>query len=174
MTEIRALSATELDACLPELTDLLYACVQAGASISFVLPFSKADAAIFWSEKTRPGVACGTRVLLVARHEGTITGTVQLDCDTPPNQPHRADVCKLMVHPDARRQGTAKALMVALEAAAHRLGRNLLTLDTRTGDAAEPLYLGLGYRIVGVIPEYALNTARDGQHSTTIFYKALP
>lgn len=173
MTEIQALSAAELDACLPSLTDLLHACVQAGASISFVLPFSHADATAFWSAKVRPGVASGTRVLLVARHGGAITGTVQLDCDTPPNQPHRGDVCKLMVHPNARRQGTAKALMVALESEAHRLGRSLLTLDTRTGDKAEPLYIGLGYQSVGTIPDYALNTARDGLHGTTIFYKKL-
>ena len=173
MTEIHALSAAELDACLPELTDLLNACVQAGASISFVLPFSKAEASAFWSAKVRPGVASGTRVLLVARHAGVITGTVQLDCDTPPNQPHRGDVCKLMVHPEARRQGTAKALMLALEAEAAKRGRRLLTLDTRTGDKAEPLYIGLGYQIVGTIPDYALNTARDGLHGTTILYKKL-
>lgn len=173
MTEIHALSVTELDGCLPELADLLHACVQAGASISFVLPFSTADAKAFWSEKVRPGVAFGTRVLLVARHAGAITGTVQLDCDTPPNQPHRGDVCKLMVHPGGRRQGTAQALMRALEAEAAKRGRSLLTLDTRTGDAAEPLYRGLGYQTVGIIPNFALNTARDGLHGTTILYKHL-
>lgn len=173
MTEIHALSAAELDGCLPELTDLLHACVQAGASISFVLPFTKAEASAFWGEKVRPGVASGARVLLVARHAGTLTGTVQLDCDTPSNQPHRGDVCKLMVHPEARRQGTAKALMLALEAEAATRGRRLLTLDTRTGDKAEPLYIGLGYQIVGTIPDYALNTTGDGLHGTTIFYKKL-
>ncbi len=173
MTEILTLSAAQMDAALPDLTSLLHTCVQAGANISFVLPFSPEDAAAFWSEKVRPGVARGTRVLLVARHNGAITGTVQLDIDTPPNQPHRGDVCKLMVHPEARRQGTARALMLVLEAEACRLGRTLLTLDTRTGDKAEPLYAGLGYQTVGIIPNFALNTARDGLHGTTIMYKAL-
>lgn len=171
--EIRALSAAEMDACLPELTGVLHACVQAGASISFVLPFSESAATAFWTDKVRPGLASGTRVLLVAERDGAITGTVQLDCDTPPNQPHRAEVCKLMVHPDARRHGTAKALMRALEAEAAQRGRTLLTLDTRTGDKAEPLYASLGYQRVGIIPGFALNTARDGLHGTTLFYKQL-
>jgi ribosomal protein S18 acetylase RimI-like enzyme len=173
MTEILTFSAAEMDAALPDLSTLLHACVQAGASISFVLPFSPEEAAAFWTEKVRPGVARGTRVLLVARQGGAITGTVQLDIDTPPNQPHRGDVCKLMVHPEARRQGTARALMLALEGEARRLGRTLLTLDTRTADKAEPLYASLGYQTVGIIPNFALNTARDGLHGTTIMYKAL-
>ncbi len=173
MTEILSLSVAQMDAALLELSGLLHACVHAGASISFVLPFSIDEAAAFWAKKVRPGVASGTRVLLVARYNGAITGTVQLDIDTPPNQPHRGDVCKLMVHPEARRQGTARALMQALEAEARRLKRTLLTLDTRTGDRAEPLYSGLGYQTVGIIPNFALNTARDGLHGTTIMYKAL-
>lgn len=171
--EILSLSAADLDRRLPDLADLLHACVQDGASISFLLPFSLEDAAAFWTKKVRPGVVAGTRALLVAEADGRLIGTVQLDTDTPPNQPHRGEVCKLMVHPTARRLGAAKALMGALETEARQRNRSLLTLDTRTGDRAEPLYIGLGYQVVGVIPGYALNTARDGLHGTTIFYKEL-
>ncbi len=168
------LTAAELDRRLPELAELLHACVHDGASISFLLPFSMTEAAAFWSEKVCPGVATGTRVLLAAEVDGRLIGSVQLDTDTPPNQPHRGDVCKLMVHPTARRLGVAKTLMRALEVEAQARGRRLLTLDTRSGDRAEPLYRGLGYQVVGMIPDYALNTARDGLHGTTILYKQLP
>lgn len=78
-----------------------------------------------------------------------------LDLDTPPNQQHRAEIGKLLVHPDARWQGIARALMLIAEDAARREGRTLLTLDTRTGDAAEPLYLSLGYVVVQRIPGFA-------------------
>ncbi|WP_241114278.1 GNAT family N-acetyltransferase, partial [Achromobacter insuavis] len=98
----------------------------------------------------------------------------QLDCDTPPNQPHRAEIRKLLVHPDFRRRGIARELMQAAEAAAVTAGRSLITLDTRTGDNAEPLYTSLGYRTVGVIPGFARD-ARDPNRldGTTIMYKPL-
>lgn len=173
MVEIVNLTAADLDRHLPALAALLQACVQDGAAIGFVLPFPREAAARFWTETVRPGVAAGTRVLLVAEAAGKVIGTGQLNLDTPPNQPHRADVCKLMVDPTARRQGAAKALMQALEAAARGRGRRLLTLDTRSGDRAEALYLGLGYQPVGLIPGYALNATGDGLHATLILYKEL-
>ena len=105
--------------------------------------------------------------------DGRIVGSVQLDTDTPPNQPHRAEVRKLLVHPDFRRQGLARALMAELERHAQLLGRSLLTLDTRTGDHAEPLYVSLGYSTVGVIPGYCRDTVEDRLDSTTIMYKTL-
>ncbi len=110
---------------------------------------------------------------MVARKDGRIAGSVQLDYDTPPNQPHRAEVRKLLVHPDFRRRGIAKALMAALESRAAELGRSLLTLDTRTGDMAEPLYVSLGYQTAGIIPGYCRDPFKDHFDPTTIMYKAL-
>ena len=98
---------------------------------------------------------------------------VQLDIDTPPNQPHRAEVAKLLVHPDFRRHGFARALMGALETHATAIGRTLITLDTRTGDNAEPLYASLGYRTAGTIPAFCLDPIDGSLHPTTIMYKEL-
>jgi ribosomal protein S18 acetylase RimI-like enzyme len=152
----------------------MFACVHYGASIGYVLPFSHADSEAFWNEKVLPGVAAGTRLLLVTRHNDRIVGSVQLDYDTPPNQPHRAEVRKLVVHPEFRRQGIAQALMAELEHRSRALGRTLLTLDTRSGDSAEPLYASLGYRTVGIIPGFCRDTRDAGVlDSTTIMYKQL-
>jgi ribosomal protein S18 acetylase RimI-like enzyme len=118
-------------------------------------------------------VADGTRLLLVAKKAGRIVGSVQLDLDTPPNQPHRAEVRKLMVRPDSRRQGIARALMAEVERLAGARKRSLLTLDTRTGDSAEPLYASMGYKIVGVVPGYCLDPFTPRLDSTTIMYKTL-
>jgi ribosomal protein S18 acetylase RimI-like enzyme len=172
--ELTLSTAQSAAAAVPELARLLHACVQGGASVSFVLPYSHEEAEAFWRNKVVPGVESGAVKLWVARVNGQIAGSVQLDVDTPPNQPHRAEVRKLLVHPDFRRQGIARRLMQAVEAMARRLHRSLLTLDTRTGDSAEPLYASLGYKTVGVIPGFArdpLDPAKvDG---TTIMYKQL-
>ena len=170
---IAALSADDLVGHVHELGVLLHDCVHAGASIGFVLPHSVADGETFWRRRVLPGLRDGGRLLLVARHGGRIVGTVQLGYDTPQNQPHRADVSKLLVHPDRRRQGIARALMAELERRAAALGRSLLTLDTRTGDTAEPLYASLGYQTAGVIPGYCLDPFEDRLDSTTIMYKRL-
>ncbi len=98
---------------------------------------------------------------------------MQLDYDTPPNQPHRAEVRKLMVHPDFRRQGIARSLMSALENEAVAVHRTLLTLDTRTGDAAEPLYASMGYKIAGVLPGWCRDTPTERLDPTTFMYKNL-
>jgi GNAT superfamily N-acetyltransferase len=159
---------------LPEFGALLHACVADGASVGFVLPFRPDEAEAFWRDRVLPPVRGGTRILLAARSGGRVVGTVQLGIDTPANQPHRAEVSKLLVRPDRRRRGVATALMAALEARARRLGRSLLTLDTRTGDAAEPLYAGLGYATVGVVPGYCLEPFGTGRlEATTVMYKAL-
>lgn len=171
---ISPLSAGEIAANVAELGALLRACVQDGASIGFVLPYSVADSEAFWVRKVLPGVQEGTRTVLVAKKEGRIAGSVQLGYDTMPNQPHRADVNKLLVHPDFRRQGIGLALMVRLEALARELGRSLMTLDTRTGDKAEPLYASLGYQTVGVIPGYARDPmGGDRLDPTTVMYKQI-
>jgi hypothetical protein len=156
-----------------ELGALLHACVHDGASISFILPFTPDDGAAFWTNKVLPEVREGRMALLVARQGDAIVGSVQLDYGTPPNQPHRAEVRKLLVHPDCRRRGIAKALMAELERLASRLGRRLITLDTRTGDKAEPLYASLGYKTVGVIPGYCRDPFENRLDSTTIMYKTL-
>jgi ribosomal protein S18 acetylase RimI-like enzyme len=173
-TTISMLSADAIARHLAGLGALLHACVHDGASIGFVLPHSAAESAAFWTDKVRPGVQAGYRLLLVAHRSETVVGSVQLDYDTPPNQPHRAEVRKLLVHPAFRRQGIAQMLMAALERHASELGRTLLTLDTRTGDKAEPLYASLGYHSVGVIPGFCRDTIDAGRlDATTIMYKGL-
>ena len=116
---ISVLSVEDLARRTAELTALLVACVHGGASIGFVLPFGEQEAEAFWTRKVLPGVGDGTRVLLAAEANGRIVGTVQLGHDTPANQPHRADVNKLMVHPDFRRRGIARALMAEVERILH-------------------------------------------------------
>ena len=172
-TGITILSAAEIPAHLLDLGTLLHACVHAGASIGFVLPYAEEEGAAFWREKVLPAACEGGVVLLVARRRGRIAGCVLLDCSTMPNQRHRAEARKLMVHPHFRRQGIARALMAELERQAALRGRRLITLDTRTGDHAEPLYASLGYATAGVIPGYCRAPLDDRLESTTIMYKAL-
>ncbi len=171
---VRTLSAADIDTQWDGLAALLHACVHAGASIGFVLPFSLDDSAAFWRGDVWPAVVSGHRVLLTVYDGGRLVGSVQLDTLTPPNQPHRAEVRKLMVQPNWRRRGLGRILMIALEEYAGRLGRRLITLDTRTGDAAEPLYASLGYQTVGIIPEYARDPyGTERWDATTIMYKRL-
>jgi GNAT superfamily N-acetyltransferase len=156
------------------LAAVLHAVVLGGAGVSFFVPFSTSDAAAFWREQVLPGVFAGTRRVLVARHGDRIIGTVQIDLATPPNQAHRADVLKLLVHPDARRHGIARALMTRVEALARESGKTLLTLDTVTGGQAEPLYQSLGYVTIGVIPGYARGSLTPDLEAATFMYKELP
>jgi GNAT superfamily N-acetyltransferase len=171
-TEIAEWRGTD-EAQLEGLAEVLYAAVHAGASVSFILPFSMNEARAFWLDKIRPDVLRRKRRVLIARTDGMLAGTVQLNLDVPPNQAHRAEVVKLLVHPSARRRGVARALMTGIEEIARAEGRTLLTLDTRTGDAAEPLYLSLGYVLAGVIPRYARHATESRLESTSIMYKEL-
>lgn len=175
MTEIsiEKLDARGLQARLDDLTEVLHATVAAGASVNFVHPFSRQQSRAFWQQKILPSVETGGRLLWVANLGETLAGTVQLIVEMPPNQKHRCEVSKLLVHPDCRNRGVAKRLMAALEAEARRLGKTLVTLDTRTGDTAEPLYRALGYEAAGVIPGFS--RAPDGEQydSTTYMYKPL-
>ncbi len=151
------------------LAEILRACVDAGASISFLPPLAKATARGFW-RRAAAAAAAGECAILAAWADGVLVGTVTLDLATPPNQPHRAEIAKLLVHPARRRQGLARALMGCAEAEAARRGRRLLTLDTRAGDLAEGLYRAMGWREAGRIPGYALDA--DGtEYDTVLFYK---
>ncbi|PTW62319.1 acetyltransferase (GNAT) family protein [Breoghania corrubedonensis] len=170
---ISSLPAATMEDRLGEFVDLLKACVDAGASVNFIVPFSVGEAAAYWRGKILPGLGAGKRVMLAVDVEGRLAGTVNLDLDTPPNQTHRAEVSKLLVHPDFRRRGIARMLMEAVEDHAHQGGRTLLTLDTRTGDTAEPLYTSMGYVTVGVIPDYCRDADGKGLSGTTIMYKTI-
>jgi GNAT superfamily N-acetyltransferase len=144
-------------------------CVDGGASVSYLPPLDPATARAFW-RRAATAVAGGTRILFAAWADGELVGTVQLDLATPPNQPHRADLQKLLVLERARRRGIARQLMAAAEQAAHDAGRTLLVLDTCAGGAAEPLYRALGWTEAGCIPGYAVYG--DGSPcDTVIFYK---
>jgi len=159
-------------AVVDELAEILVDCVDGGASVSFMQPLSRARARAFW-QGVLDSAARAERIVLLARDgDARIAGTVQVVTALPENQPHRADVAKLLVHRRARRRGLARALMLAAEEAARDAGRTLLVLDTVTGGAAEGLYTQLGWCLSGRIPGYALMP--DGEPcSTTIFYKTL-
>jgi GNAT superfamily N-acetyltransferase len=159
------------DGQLNQLADVLLDCVEGGASVSFMLPLTRERALTFW-RRVAEGVASGGRALLVAEDAQGICGTVQLIYDLPENQPHRADVAKMLVHRRARRQGLGAALMRAAEATAREAGKTLLVLDTVTGGDAERLYTRVGWVRVGEIPNYAL-FPRGGYCSTTVFYREL-
>lgn len=156
---------------LEGLVDVLVDCVDGGASVSFMRPFTRERATAFWRD-VADGVESAKRVLLVAEDTRGICGTVQLIVDLPENQPHRADLAKMLVHRRARRQGLGAALMRAAEAAATASGKTLLVLDTVTGGDAERLYERLGWRRVGTIPDYAL-FPDGGFCATTVFYRTL-
>jgi GNAT superfamily N-acetyltransferase len=169
--EIRRLDAVEAREHLDGLAAVLADCVAGGASVSYMSPFSHDDARAAF-EGFVADAERGGRVLLAAFDGGRVVGTVQVVLSTPPNQPHRGDVAKLLVHRSARRRGVAQRLMERAEAEALAEGRTLLVLDTVTGDNAERLYTQLGWTRVGVIPGYALFP--DGRPcATTVFYKEL-
>jgi GNAT superfamily N-acetyltransferase len=154
-----------------QLTDILQRCVEAGASVSYLPPVDPGMLRAFW-RRASAQVAEGARVLLGAWADGVLAGTVMLDLGTPPNQPHRAEVQKLLVLPEARRRGVARLLMQHAEEAARLAGRTLLTLDTRAGDAGEPLYRSMGWTEAGRIPGFALNADRT-LCDTVLFWKLI-
>jgi GNAT superfamily N-acetyltransferase len=169
--EIVSLAAPVADAALDELAGVLVDCVDGGASVNFMSSFSRDQARAFFN-KVADGVASGEIVLLAARLGGRIIGTVQLGLDTPPNQPHRADVKKMLVHRSARGRGVGAALMAAIEEEARRRGRWLLVLDTVPGESGHRPYLRAGWQQSGTVPNYALFP--DGRLcDTAIMWKRL-
>jgi GNAT superfamily N-acetyltransferase len=167
---VRRLLALD-DAQIDALAGLLIDCVEGGASVSFMHPLTPERAAAFW-RGLAPAVAAGERALLVAGDEKGLCGTVQLQLDQPENQPHRADLSKMLVHRRARRQGLGAALLRAAETAARESGKTLLVLDTTTGSDAARLYERLGWQRVGEIPGYAL-LPHGGLCGTTVYYRDL-
>jgi GNAT superfamily N-acetyltransferase len=153
------------------LADVLIDCVEGDASASFMHPLAREKARAFWS-LVADGVAAGERALLIAEDDDGIVGTVQLVFALPENQPHRADLAKMLVHRRARRRGLGAALLQAAEHVARESGKTLLVLDTVTGSDAERLYARRGWVRVGTIPDYAL-MPRGGLTSTTVYYKAV-
>jgi GNAT superfamily N-acetyltransferase len=169
--EITLLAAPLGDRALNELAEVLTDCVAGGASVNFMSSFSRDQARAFF-DKVASGVAAGDIVLLAAILGGRIVGTVQLGLDTPPNQPHRADVKKMLVHRSARGRGIGAALMTAIEEEARRRGRWLLVLDTVPGESGHRLYLRAGWQQSGTVPDYALFP--DGRLcDTAIMWKRL-
>jgi GNAT superfamily N-acetyltransferase len=157
----------------PALAEVLLDCVEGGASVSFMWPLARNRALAFWQDAIA-SARRGERILVVAEDtdSDTIVGTVQVLLATPDNQPHRADVAKMLVHRRVRRRGVGAALVQAAETAARKAGKSLLVLDTVSGGDAERLYERLGWRRVGVIPGYAL-WPNGGLCDTTYFYKTL-
>ena len=168
---VRRVGPNEAAACTDALADVLLDCVEGGASVSFMWPLPRERALAFW-RGVAEGVARGERVLLIAEDAEGIVGTVQLVTGLPENQPHRADVAKMLVHRRARRRGIAQRLMAAVDEAARAERRTVLVLDTVTGGDAERLYERAGWQRVGTVPNYALMP--DGRFcGTTFFHKQL-
>lgn len=170
MTTIRQLTAPA-EGDIAGLVDVLVDVVRGGASVGFMASLTASSAQEFW-RRVAGQVTAGDRALLVAEDEAGIVGTVQLVLRQPDNQPHRADLAKMLVHRRARRQGLAGRLLRAAEDVAREHGRTLLVLDTVTGGDAERLYRRAGWQYCGVIPGYALMP--DGTLcDTTVFYRRL-
>jgi GNAT superfamily N-acetyltransferase len=171
MVTVRALSPQQAAAAVPRLSDILIDCVEAGASVSFMAPLDRAAADDFW-RRVVSSVAAGDTMLLVAECDGSIGGTVQVQFATAPNQPHRGDIAKMLVHSRFRRRGLGATLLRAAEAEARNAGRTLLVLDTQSGSDAERLYAREGWTRVGVVPNYALKPY-GGLCDTTFFFKTI-
>jgi GNAT superfamily N-acetyltransferase len=169
--EVRRLRPAEAREQLDALAGVLADCVAGGASVGYMDPFSHADARAVYEDYVRDAER-GRRIILGAFLDGNLVGTAQLVVAVPPNQPHRADVARVLVHRSARRRGFAQRLMEQLEQEARAEGKTLLVLDAVTGGDAARLYERLGWNEVGVIPNYALYP--DGQFcDTTVFWKSV-
>lgn len=149
------------------LAKLLIDVVEDGASIGFLPPLAVSDALEYWRNVLSPGI-----ILFVARIEGEIVGSIQLHLCLKPNGMHRAEIAKLMIHPQHRRQGFGRSLMLKVEERAKQENRSLVVLDTREGDPSNLLYAALGYIQAGRIPDFA-KSANGALHATCIYYKQL-
>ncbi|MGL4437868.1 MAG: GNAT family N-acetyltransferase [Bosea sp. (in: a-proteobacteria)] len=164
---IRTFDAGEAQARVGELADILLDCVAGGASVSFMADITRAEAVRFWS-RVAEGVANGERILLVAESAGRLVGTVQVVAAGMPNQPHRSDLAKMLVHRDGRNQGIGAAMLSAAETASLKAGWWLMVLDTVDDSAEYRLYVRCGWTRAGVIPDYALWP--DGRLCATVYF----
>jgi ribosomal protein S18 acetylase RimI-like enzyme len=160
---VEIININNVDEHLDELSELLINVVHDGASIGFLPPLEKADADAYWKSCVTPEI-----IFLAAKAEGKIAGTVQLHLCTKPNGTHRAEVAKLMTHPDYRKKGIARQLMQDIEIRAKQENRSLLVLDTREGDPSNMLYQSIGYMEAGRIPNFA--QSETGELDTTVLY----
>ena len=167
---IRRLEAID-DAQIAALASVLVDAIDSDAGVSFLHPLEPERAQEFW-RGVADDVAGGRRALLVAEDDAGIVGTVQLVLAQPENQPHRADLSKMLVHRRGRRRGLGAALLEAAEETARDCGKTLLVLDTNTGSDAERLYARMGWIRVGEIPDFSIQP-RGGLRATTVFYKKL-
>jgi len=171
MLTLSSLTPSQVAEAVPDLATILLDCVAGGASVSFMADLTREGAEAFWRGVAEAATEDG-RAVLVARDEMGLVGVVEVIPAGPANQPHRADVAKMLVHRRGRRQGIGEALMRAAEDAARDMGKTLLVLDTVTGHAGERLYTRLDWVRVGVIPDFAVFP--DGSPcATTIFYKKI-
>ena len=164
---IEVLDAAAVGSAIPRLSKILIGCVAEGAGVSFLPPLSPETALAFWRD-TASKVAAGTHLLLAAWIGGVLAGTATLSLDMPQNQPHRAEVAKVIVDPAIRRKGLARQLMTRIEQEAMRAGRPLLMLDTQAGGHAERLYRSMGWTELGTMPGHALRM--DGTFGDTVFF----
>ncbi len=175
MTQVSAtisdISADQIKPHLPDLCRILIDSVHNGAAISFMQNISPSDAEDFWRRDVTSAVQAGDTILFGAFDGNRMLGTVQLILAMPPNQPHRAEIAKMIVHPDGRRQGLGTALMSAALTKAQEVGKTLVTLDTRSGDISEALYRQLGFQQAGKIPDYAYDPDGKTRHATTYMYR---
>jgi len=168
---MRLTALTDKPQVVAALSELLIEVVANGGSVSFMHPLAREDAAAFWRDSLARAAA-GRRVVLGAWEGDELIGTVTLDLAMPPNQPHRAEIAKLMTCVSSRGRGVARTLMREAERIAVERGRTLLVLDTAADEGAAGFYERLGYVRVGAIPGYALKP-HGGLTATIIFYKTL-
>src|SRR5262245_66322456 len=168
---LERLATPAAEADLESLARLLIDAVASGAAVSFLAPLPLERAREWWRQVI--ATADARAIFLVARDAIGIVGAVQLHPSWAPNQPHRADIAKLIVHRRARRHGLGAELMAAVEREAAAAGYRLLVLDSKRGDAGERLYRRLGWTVVGTIPRYALDPDGRTPHDTVVFFKEL-
>ena len=171
MIEVRRLITEELDMWQEDLAGVLEDCVLGGASVHFMLPFTRNDALVWW-KGCLAGIKARQGVIFGAIADGKLVGTVQLGLANPPNQFHKGEIKKMLVHRTMRGRGLAKQLLAAAESEARKRGLTLLVLDTNQGSEAEALYIKTGYQRAGMIPNFA--KWPDGRSSAAVFFwKAL-
>ena len=170
---IKLLRPSDVALWLPSLAHLLVNGVRSGASISFIEPFDVSQAASFWQDKVLPEVQSGETLLWVALEGDRVIGTVQLIVGLAPNQAHRCEVAKMIVHTEFRRQGVGRKLMDKVLDKARTLGKQLITLDTRSGDVSMQLYRSVGFEVAGEIPDFALDPDGSKFSGTTYMYQKL-